>query len=251
VITSPQPYFGEGGHPLNALKIWNGGLGIWGAVAAGALGAWIACRRAGIPLTVVADAVAPGLAVAQGIGRFGNYFNQELFGGPTNLPWGLEIDPDRPGTIPGEATYHPTFLYESLWCLGVAAVVIWADKRFQLSRGRAFALYGMLYVTGRVWIETMRIDEANHILGLRLNVWTSILVFIGALWYFVTHKGPRERLEPMEGGGVRVVTGEPAEPAGTSGDTAPEPVAAPGSVAAPGPVTEPESPPAAADAEKA
>ncbi|MDQ1643959.1 MAG: hypothetical protein QOJ50_143 [Cryptosporangiaceae bacterium] len=209
VLTSPQPYFGKDGHLIDALKIWNGGLGIWGAVAAGALGTWIACRRAGIPLTVVADVVAPGVAVAQAIGRFGNYFNQELFGKPTTLPWGLEIDPGRPGTT-GAATYHPTFLYESLWCLGVAAMVIWAEKRFNLARGRVFALYVIGYVVGRAWIEALRIDEANHFLGVRLNDWTCLVVFIGAVAYFVTHKGPRERLIANEDGTVGVVyEGEP------------------------------------------
>jgi len=215
VITSPQPYFGEGGHVLDALKIWEGGLGIWGAISGGALGAWIACRRLGLPLRVVADASAPGLAVAQAIGRFGNWFNNELYGRPTTLPWGLEIHVMDPKTgravvengepVLRDGLYQPTFLYESLWCLGVAALVIWADKRFQLGRGRAFALYVMAYTAGRVWIEALRIDEANHILGLRLNVWTSILVFAGALLYFLTHRGPREQLVVDETGQVRVI----------------------------------------------
>jgi prolipoprotein diacylglyceryl transferase len=212
IITSPQGYFGENGHPLAALKIWEGGLGIWGAIAGGALGAWIACRRLQLPLRVVADVVAPGIAVAQAIGRFGNWFNQELFGRPTSLPWGLEIEPGRPGTVPGELTYHPTFLYESLWCLGVAALVIWADKRFRLGQGRVFALYAMAYVVGRVWIEALRIDEANHILGLRLNIWTCLIVFAGALAYFLTHRGPREQLVIGEDGRFKVVT---------AGDTGP------------------------------
>jgi prolipoprotein diacylglyceryl transferase len=214
VITSPQSYFGEGGDPIAALKIWEGGLGIWGAIAGGALGAWYAARRLGIPLRVVADVVAPGLAVAQALGRFGNWFNQELFGKPTDLPWALEIEPGRPSTIPGELTYHPTFLYETLWCLGVAAFVIWAERRFKLGRGRVFALYVMAYVVGRLWIEALRIDEANHILGLRLNIWTCMIVFSGALWYFLTHSGPREQLVTSEDGTVRVLP---------EGETVPEP----------------------------
>jgi prolipoprotein diacylglyceryl transferase len=217
VITSPAPYFGDGGHPIDALKIWEGGLGIWGGIAGGALGAWLAARRMGIPLRVIADVVAPGVVVAQALGRFGNWFNQELFGKPTDLPWGLKIDPGKAGTIAGEDTYHPTFLYESLWCLGVFAVLIWAERRFKLGRGRVFALYGMLYVLGRIWIEALRIDEANHILGLRLNIWTCLIVFAVGLWYFLTHPGPPEQLRVEEDGTVRVITdGTEPQPAAPS-----------------------------------
>ena len=150
VITSPQAYFGAGGHPVDAFKIWQGGLGIWGAVAFGALGAWIGCRRQGILLPPFADAIAPGLALAQALGRWGNWFNQELFGRPTTLPWGLEIDPaHRPAGYEQYATFHPTFLYESLWCVVVAIVLIWADRRFTMGHGRVFLLYIALYTTGR------------------------------------------------------------------------------------------------------
>jgi prolipoprotein diacylglyceryl transferase len=208
VITSPQAYFGSGGHPLNAFKIWEGGLGIWGAVAGGAVGAWLACRQVGIPLTFYADTMAPGLVMAQAIGRWGNWFNNELHGGPTKLPWGLkvhEMDPDHPGKalldadgkpilLPG--LYHPTFLYESIWDVGVAVLVVLADRRYKFGKGRAFALYVMAYTVGRLWIEAMRTDEANHILGLRLNVFTSIVVFLGALIYFLRVKGPQEFLIP-------------------------------------------------------
>jgi len=187
VITDHQLYFGPGGAGLGAaLRIWDGGLGIWGAVTLGALGAWIGARRAGLLLPPIADAIAPGIALAQAIGRWGNYFNQELFGSPTSLPWGLEIDPaHRPVGYEQFATFHPTFLYESLWLIGVAAVVVWADRRFRMGHGRAFALYVLLYCTGRLWIEALRIDEANHIMGLRLNIWTAVLVGIGALAYLV------------------------------------------------------------------
>ena len=187
VITDHQLYFGPGGAGLGAaLRIWDGGLGIWGAVTLGALGAWIGARRAGVLLPPVADAIAPGIALAQAIGRWGNYFNQELFGSPTTLPWGLEIDPaHRPAGYEQFATFHPTFLYESLWLIGVAVVVVWADRRFRMGHGRAFALYVLLYCTGRLWIEALRIDEANHIMGLRLNIWTAVLVGIGALAYLV------------------------------------------------------------------
>ncbi len=187
VLSDWQIYFGADGRGfIAALRIWDGGLGIWGAVALGGLGAWIGARRSGVALPPVADAIAPGIALAQAIGRWGNYFNQELFGSPTTLPWGLEISQaNRPSDYVDYATFHPTFLYESLWLVGVAIVVIWADRRFNLGHGRAFALYVLLYTLGRVWIEALRIDSANQILGLRLNVWTSIVVGLGALAYLV------------------------------------------------------------------
>jgi prolipoprotein diacylglyceryl transferase len=194
VITSPQAYFGEGGDPLRALAIWEGGLGIWGAIFFGGVGAWIACRRRGIPLPAFADAVAPGLLVAQAIGRLGNWFNQELFGRPTDLPWGLEIDLRyRQEGYEAFTTFHPTFLYELLWNLAAAAVVIWADRRFRLSHGRAFALYVALYCAGRLWIELLRIDDANRFLGVRLNVFTAVVVGLLAVAYLVWQRGrPRE-----------------------------------------------------------
>ena len=195
--------------------MWEGGLGIWGAIALGGVGAWIGCRRRGIKLPPFADAAAPGIAVAQAIGRWGNWFNQELFGRPTDLPWGLEISPDQPNTVPGATTYHPTFLYESLWCLALAGLLVLADRRYRLGRGRVFALYVMGYTAGRVWIELLRIDSANTVFGLRLNVWTSILVFAGALVYFLLHRGPREtEVEPR--GRRTSADGEPAvgEPGG-------------------------------------
>ncbi|MEV5507501.1 prolipoprotein diacylglyceryl transferase [Streptomyces orinoci] len=184
VITDYELYFGEGRNWVDAFKIWEGGLGIWGAVALGALGAWIGCRRRGIPLPAWADAVAPGVAIAQACGRWGNWFNQELYGKPTHVPWALKIHSDPAiGRVGG--LYHPTFLYESLWCLGVAALVIWADRRFTLGHGRAFALYVAAYTVGRFWVEYLRVDTAHHILGLRLNDWTSIIVFLAAVAYFV------------------------------------------------------------------
>ncbi|MFH9348582.1 prolipoprotein diacylglyceryl transferase [Kitasatospora sp. NPDC017646] len=185
VITDHQLYFGEGKNPWNAFKIWEGGLGIWGAVALGAVGAWIGCRRRGVPLPAYADAIAPGIALAQAMGRWGNYFNQELYGRPTTLPWGLEIHKTLPDGEVVSGVYHPTFLYESLWCVGVALLVMWVDRRWKLGHGRAFAVYVAAYTVGRFWIEYLRIDEAHHYLGLRLNDWTSIVVFVGAVAYFV------------------------------------------------------------------
>jgi prolipoprotein diacylglyceryl transferase len=204
VITSPQLYFGKGGNPVGVFYIWQGGLGIWGAVAGGAFGAWIAARRLGIPLSFVADALAPGLPVAQAIGRFGNYFNNELYGRRTSLPWGLRVHAEMVDgkAVPVEGQlylpglYHPTFLYEVIWDLGVALLVYLLDRKFKFGRGRAFALYVMAYTVGRAWIEYLRIDEANHFLGLRVNDWVSLIVFIGALIYFVRVKGPQLILTP-------------------------------------------------------
>ncbi len=224
LITSPQAYFGKGGDPVSALYIWEGGLGIWGAVAGGAVGAWLAARQLGIPLTVIADAVAPGLPLAQAVGRFGNWFNNELYGGPTTLPWGLRVydmDPANPGRareLDGEPVllpglYHPTFLYEALWNVGVALLVFAADRRWKFGHGRAFALYVMGYTAGRFWIEIMRIDEANRILGTRVNVWVSVLVFLGALIYFLRVRGPQQFLVPLGMPGAPAVPAAASEPA--------------------------------------
>ena len=215
VITDWQIYFGEGGKGLaGALRIWDGGLGIWGAVALGAVGAWIGARRAGVLLPPVGDAIAPGIAAAQAIGRWGNWFNQELFGAPTDVPWGLEIDlANRPMGYEQYATFHPTFLYESLWLVGVAVVLVWADRRFQMGHGRVFALYVLLYTSGRVWIEALRIDDANLVLGLRLNVWTSILVGAGALVYLIVSARTRPGRETVltRSSASAEVSGEPDE----------------------------------------
>jgi prolipoprotein diacylglyceryl transferase len=205
VATDWQLYFGAGRHPIEALEIWQGGLAIWGAIAGGVLGAMLFVRRRGIPLAPLADAMGPALAVAQAIGRWGNYLNQELYGRATSLPWGLEIDPaHRPASSPAQPTYHPTFLYESFWCLGVAGFVIWADRRFKLGHGRAFALYVAAYTVGRGWIEALRVDEAHHIGGLRLNDWVSLVVFVGAVTYIVVRRGsgrePPESLLPATTG---------------------------------------------------
>jgi prolipoprotein diacylglyceryl transferase len=198
VMTDPELYFGQGRNAVDVFLIWKGGLGIWGAVLGGALGAYIGCRRYGASFAKVADALAPGLLVAQAIGRIGNYFNQELFGRPTDLPWGLEIAPDKrpPGYAQFE-TFHPTFLYELLWNLAAAALIIAIDRKVRLTGGRAFALYAMLYTAGRVWIESLRIDTVNHIGPFRLNVWTSIIVFVLALAYFVATRKRAPEPDPL------------------------------------------------------
>ena len=192
VLSSPDRYFGEdfagGGDPVSALYVWEGGLGIWGAVALGAAGAWIGCRRLGVRFTSFADAVAPGLLVAQAVGRLGNWFNQELYGRPTELPWGLHIDAEylvtNPATgvaYPEGTLFHPTFLYELVWTLAMAGVLLFLDRRFKLGHGRVFWAYVLLYTLGRVWIEMLRIDDAELVLGLRLNVWTSVVLGLAAL----------------------------------------------------------------------
>lgn len=195
VITDYELYFSEGRDWVDAFKVWEGGLGIWGAIALGALGAWIGARRRGIPMPAYADAVAPGIALAQAIGRWGNWFNQELYGRETDLPWAVHITSSSGGRVPGY--YHPTFLYESLWCIGVAVLVIWADRRFKLGHGRVFALYVAAYCAGRAWIEYMRVDDAHHVLGLRLNDWTALLVFVLAVVYIVVSAKKRPGREAV------------------------------------------------------
>ncbi|WP_226346147.1 prolipoprotein diacylglyceryl transferase [Agilicoccus flavus] len=210
VASSWQPYFGPGGHPVDALKIWQGGLGIWGAVALGAVGAWIGCRRAGVDYLTLADSLAPPLLAAQAIGRLGNWFNNELYGAPTDAPWALEIHawdhalgratvaPDGAPVVLG--TFHPTFLYELLWCLAAAAVLVAVGRRrgpLYRRQGQLMALYLVAYTMGRGVIENVRIDEANHVLGLRLNVWTSVLVLaFGLAWWWWLGRRGRPAIEP-------------------------------------------------------
>ncbi len=195
VATDWEKYFGDGENPVTALYVWRGGLGVWGAVALGAVGALIGARLKGIRVLPVLDAMAPGVLVAQAIGRWGNWFNQELYGKPTDLPWGLEIDPGhRPEGYFNDETFHPTFLYEFLWAIAAFFVVIWLDRKFRLGHGRVLALYVMAYTLGRGWIEMLRIDDVQlqDVLGLRLNVWTSIVLFAAAAAYFVVmgHRHP-------------------------------------------------------------
>lgn len=189
VITDPELYFAPGRNPWNAFAIWDGGLGIWGAVALGGLGAWIGCRRSTASLPAFADAVAPGLLFAQALGRLGNWFNNELYGDPTTLPWGLQIhrmDPAIGAAAVGLdgapivlGNFQPTFLYEALWTTAGGFAIILASRRFRLPCGAEFALYVMVYTAGRSVIELLRSDYANLILGLRVNTWVSGLAFLG------------------------------------------------------------------------
>jgi prolipoprotein diacylglyceryl transferase len=173
--------------PAGALRIWDGGLGIWGGVAGGALtGLWVA-RRWHVDFLALADTVAPALPLAQAIGRWGNWFNQELFGRPTSLPWGLRIDAaHRPAGYTGHTTFHPTFLYESLWSLAVVAIVLAVERRVRLRPGRLFAVYVAAYTFGRFWVELLRIDPAHRVGGLRINDWTSVAVFVVAMAFVLT-----------------------------------------------------------------
>ncbi len=199
VITSPDEYFGSEGDPISALYIWEGGLGIWGAISLGGIGAWVAFRylkrrgEVGISFAQFADAIAPGILLAQAIGRFGNWFNQELFGRPTDLPWALEIDARyRPSGYSQFETFHPTFLYEAAWSALVALLLIRLTSKLSSNPGRVFALYVALYSFGRLLIEQLRIDEANVILGFRLNTWTAVLAIVLALLVFRNLKEKEE-----------------------------------------------------------
>ncbi|WP_063127494.1 prolipoprotein diacylglyceryl transferase [Nocardia fusca] len=208
VATDWQKYFGADGNPMDALKIYQGGLGIWGAVFFGAIGAWIACRIYKIPLPALGDAVAPPILLAQAIGRLGNYFNQELYGRETDLPWGLEIylrfdDSGRldmmNGVSSGEvhSIVHPTFLYELIWNVLVVVALVLIDRRFRIGHGRLFALYVAGYCFGRFFVELMRDDEATQIAGIRINSFTSGLVFLAAVAYVLFATKGRETPEQL------------------------------------------------------
>ena len=177
VVTHPNDYFFAGADLLAVFRIWEGGLAIYGALIFGALGAAIGARAAGIKFTSYLDAVAPGVLLAQAVGRWGNYFNNELFGTPTDLPWGLEIssnNPAYPAGLPEGVLFHPTFLYESIWSLAGVALLLAADRKFNLRWGKMMGMYLVYYSIGRVWIEAIRIDPSEILLGLRVNIWSAI-----------------------------------------------------------------------------
>jgi prolipoprotein diacylglyceryl transferase len=192
LITSPQKYFGSGSKPFDSLKIWEGGMGIWGAIALGSLAAFLVFKKEvrSTDFGTFADAIAPGLLLAQAIGRWGNWFNGELFGRPTQLPWALEVPlVSRPLGYESYSTFQPTFLYESIWCLICAILLILLRKKLlrakpTLRSGSIFLAYVALYCLGRLGIELLRIDEANHIFGLRVNVWVSCVGFLISAWLF-------------------------------------------------------------------
>lgn len=202
IITTPERFFGPDGDWAEMFRIWNGGLGIWGGVLFGALAAWAWCRHKHYPMALLADAIAPGLLVAQAVGRLGNWFNQELYGAPTTLPWGLKLNMEGTAighseqcydgaTCPSGTLFHPTFLYEMIWNLIGAAIIVYSGSKAmkKLKAGSLFAVYIMWYTLGRTWIESLRIDYAHEFLGVRINVWVSMAVFVlGAVSFIVVQQ---------------------------------------------------------------
>jgi prolipoprotein diacylglyceryl transferase len=194
VVTDWQLFRGRW---LDVVKIWEGGLGVWGAIAGGTIAGVIVARRRGLDLALLFDVAAPVIPMAQAIGRFGNWFNQELFGRQTDLPWALRIDPShRPEGYLQYDTFHPTFLYESLWNLAVVGIVLFVERRFRLRPGRLFAVYVAAYTFGRFWIELLRIDPANRIAGLRVNDWVSVALFLAAVTFLAVSGRPRPTPAP-------------------------------------------------------
>ena len=234
-------------HPLDAFKVWQGGLGIWGGVAGGVFVGCVVGRRRGLDMRRLMDAAAPALPLAQAIGRWGNYFNQELFGRPSKLPWALRVDPAyRPKGFAQYATFHPTFLYESLWDLAVVGLLLLAERKLRIRRGYLFVLYVALYTFGRFWTEYLRIDFAHKFLGLRLNDWVSILIFAAATLLLVL-RGRIRSGEADGDGGAGSDGGDPGEAAAVAVRGAEEPgparaTAESADQAAPGPGPGPAEP---------
>lgn len=203
LITSPDAYFGSHGRPMDAFKIWNGGMGIWGAVALGTLVAWWQherLRRRGregiLSFAAFADALAPGLLFAQAVGRLGNWFNGELFGRPTTLPWGLKIPLSlRPTGYESYQSFQPTFLYEALWCIFVAIILMLLERKFK--PGQGFLFYIAAYCVGRLFIESLRIDTAHTFAGLRVNIWMSLIMALLASFLF-WRTGRRRGMPPAD-----------------------------------------------------
>jgi prolipoprotein diacylglyceryl transferase len=194
-------YSWNAGGVVGAFEIWKGGLSIWGAVAGGLIAVVVLARRRHLDTLLLMDAIAPGVVLAQAIGRWGNYFNQELFGRPTTLPWGLKIDlAHRPAGFTQYATFHPTFLYESLWCLLVFGAIVVAERTVGLKRGQAFAMYVAMYTFGRIWFEALRIDDASRIFGVRFNLLLSIVLCVfGVVWFIWLGRRPqRPAAEPAK-----------------------------------------------------
>ena len=223
IITTPERFFGPDGDWAEMFRIWNGGLGIWGGVLFGALAAWAWCRHKHYPMALLADAIAPGLLVSQAVGRLCNWFNQELYGAPTTLPWGLKLNMEGTAighseqcydgaTCPSGTLFHPTFLYEMIWNLIGAALIIYLGHKLadRLKAGQQFAMYLMWYGLGRTWIENVRINYSTVILGLRTNVWTAIIVFVlGCSLFVVLYQyGPDPKAQAR---GLATVTADELE----------------------------------------
>lgn len=224
VFTHPKDYFFEGADLLRVFYVWEGGLAIYGALILGAVGVYIGVRQAGLKFWSVADAMAPGILLAQGIGRWGNYFNQELYGVPTDLPWALEIPASNaayPSGFPEGITFHPTFLYESIWSITGVITLLILDRRLNLRFGKLFALYLVIYSVGRLWIENIRIDPSEIVFGLRINVWSAIAgIVIGLAIYLLQsrrHKGTETTVYRKPQKGSETPEAEPVT-ASTEGD---------------------------------
>ncbi|MCU1437761.1 MAG: prolipoprotein diacylglyceryl transferase [Naasia sp.] len=203
VFTHPADYFGGdqtlGETLFGVVAIWEGGNAIFGSLIGGAVGAWLGCKWTGLRFWTFADALAPGLLVAQGIGRLGNWFNHELFGQPTDLPWGLEIsssNPAFPAGLPEGTLFHPTFLYEMLWNLFGALLIVLIQREFKLQWGKVFGLYLIWYGIGRTWFENIRVDPSEVILGLRVNVWGAILAILVGITLIIVQRRRHPGVEP-------------------------------------------------------
>jgi prolipoprotein diacylglyceryl transferase len=179
-----------------AFQIWKGGLSIWGAVLGGLIGVLVMCRVQRLDTFAVMDAIAPGLLIAQAIGRWGNWFNQELFGRPSTMPWALKIDEGhRPARYLTNETFHPTFLYESLWCLLAFGIILWAERRFRFRKGQTFALYVAMYTLGRAYTEWLRVDPASEVFGIRFNLLLSLALCVGAaIWFVILGRRPESEI---------------------------------------------------------
>lgn len=199
VLTHPGDYFYEGADPWEVVRIWNGGIAIFGSLVGGAVGAFIGCRLSGIRFWTFADAIAPAMLVAQAAGRFGNYFNHELFGQPTTLPWGLEIEstnPAFPAGLPDGTLFHPTFLYEIIWNLLGVAVILLIERKLRFQWGKLFGVYLIWYGLGRSYFETIRVDPSEIILGVRSNVWGAWLAILVGIVIIVVQTRRHKGLEP-------------------------------------------------------
>ncbi|MCM3658239.1 prolipoprotein diacylglyceryl transferase [Agromyces mediolanus] len=233
VVTHPTDYFYPGADLWKVLYVWEGGLAIFGAILLGSVGAYIGCRRAGIRFLSFADALAPGILIAQAIGRLGNYFNQELFGTPTTLPWGLQIDPSSPAFPPGlpaDTLFHPLFLYEMLWNLTGAAVILLIERRVPLRWGKALGAYLIIYGTGRAWFESFRLDPTELLVfGVKINLLTAALVAVAGLVLVImqTRRHPEPETSPYLPGREPVAAAPAATPASSRAQQSPPERSAP------------------------
>lgn len=199
VLTHPTDYFYPGADLWAVVRIWDGGIAIFGAMIGGVIGIWVGTRITGIRFWTLLDALAPGMLLAQAVGRFGNWFNHELFGLPTDLPWGLQIPTDSPAFphgLPASTLFHPLFLYEAIWDVIGFAVLIWASRKWNLQWGRTVALYAIWYGVGRAYLEGIRIDPSQLLLGVQFNQLAAILFALFGVVLFVVQTRRHPGLEP-------------------------------------------------------